>query len=549
MTTMKRHLIYLSLLLAGALTGTACHDNEPEMAPQPDLTPETPADPTPDIDIQGCDLWEEYEAAQKNGGESTLLDFSYAGYDFGERGVPSVDSYVVFNVQQYGAIPNDGLSDRLAVQAAIDAAAASGQKAVVYFPKGRYDLRPQDSPNTKITVDADNIVLKGDGCGEGGTEIYMEYPNDVLDASLWNTPELITFTRSVKQSDEQLLLATVAADSPRGSHTVTVASTSGLHMGQRILLRLYNNDPELVADEVKPYDVHTEWSELPQQGVQVTEYHQIQRIEGNTVTFKEPVMHKIEARWGWTLHEHQHHVGCGVEDIAFRGNWQDSFIHHKDAVTDSGFRLLTLHRQINGWVRRCRFIDVSEAVSVMLSANVSVYDCTIEGHQGHSAIRSQASSHVFLGKLTDEPAQYHSIGVSKTAIGNVLWRNKTAANSCFESHSSQPRATLIDACEGGFLPNHAGGDAAAGPNHLADLTLWNYRETGSAGGTFDLWVRNNRFLMPILAGYQGSTLFLPEQVTADESHGTAVEPASLYEAQLLLRLGSLPQWLQELKGE
>ena len=48
---------------------------------------------------------------------------------------------------------------------------------------------------------------------------------------------------------------------------------------------------------------------------------------------------------------------------------------------------------------------------------------------------------------------------------------------------------------------------------------------------------------------QGSTLFLPEQVTADESHGTAVEPASLYEAQLLLRLGSLPQWLQELKGE
>lgn len=247
----------------------------------------------------------------------------------------------------------------------------------------------------------------------------------------------------------------------------------------------------------------------------------------------------MDARWGWTLHEHQHRVGCGVEDIAFRGNFQEEFIHHKDALHDSGYRMLTFHRQVNGWLRRCRFTDVSEGASVMLSANISVYNCVLDGHQGHSALRAQASSHIFLGKIDDLSSQYHSVGVSKTAMGNVLWRNQIGNNSCFESHSSQPRATLIDACQGGFLPNHAGGDAALGPNHLADLVLWNYRETGTGGGEFDLWVRNNRFLMPVIAGFQGSTTFRPEQVTADESHGSAVEPESPYEAKVSTTMASV----------
>ena len=73
----------------------------------------------------------------------------------------------------------------------------------------------------------------------------------------------------------------------------------------------------------------------------------------------------------------------------------------------------------------------------MLSANISVYNCTINGNQGHSALRAQASSHIFLGKINDRPAQYHSVGVSKTAIGNVLWRN---TDRCLSRRvPSQPR--------------------------------------------------------------------------------------------------------------
>lgn len=545
---MKLKPIYIILLLLCGTVVAACHDDSAPAGGNPEPGPDEKPDVKPKP-VDGCDLWKEFATARESGTESTLPDFSYAGYEFGERSVPDVD-YPVYNVLDYGAIPNDGLSDRDAFIKAIEAAEKAGGKAIIYFPKGRYDLRSEDAPNASITIDANNIVLRGDGAGAAGTELFMEYPNLPLDETLWNTPELITFLYKASKSDDALLLTAVTGNAARGSHTVEVASSGNLHAGQRVLLKLAaNNDPELVAQEVAPYEVSAEWTELPGQGVQVAEYHQVLRVEGRKVTFKEPIMHKVDARWGWTLHEHQHRVGCGVEDIAFIGNFDESFEHHKNAEHDSGYRMLTFRRQVNGWIRRCRFTDVSEGASIMLSANVSVYSCTIDGHQGHSALRAQASSQVFLGKINDLPAQYHSVGVSKTASGNVLWRNTTAANSCFESHSSQPRATLIDACRGGFLPDHAGGDAALGPNHLADLVLWNYRETGSGGGVFDLWVRNNRFLMPIIAGFQGSTTFRPEQVTADESHGTAVEPESLYEAQLALRLGALPQWLQALKAE
>lgn len=490
-------------------------------------------------------LWTEFVECLKTGKESTLLDFSYAGYEFGEKSIPDVN-YQIYNVcsPQYGAIPNDGKSDREAFEKAIADAVKNG-KGIIYFPKGRYDLRPADAPNQPIIIDGDNIILKGDGSGEGGTELFMEYPNQPLDNTLWNTPELISF-RFTRSSDKQL--TEITGDAVRGSHSVTVNSTSGLFIGKRVFLKLVNNDPELIAEELSPYDAESDWTELLNSGVQVTEYHQILRIEGKKITFKEPIMHKVSAKWGWTLHEHSCHTGVGVEDIAFVGNFQDTFVHHGSAFQDSGFRLLTLMRQVNGWVRRCRFTDVSEALSVMLSANVSVFSCTITGHQGHSAIRSQASSHIFLGKIDDKSGQFHSVGVSKTSVGAVSWRNKTTSGSCFESHASQPRATLIDACEGGFIANHAGGDIASSPNHLNDLVLWNYHATNTTGSEFNLWTKNNRFLKPVIVGFHGAeTTFLPEQVTANESHGTTVYPESLYEAQLTKRLGTLPDWLSQLK--
>jgi hypothetical protein len=541
-----KNIRFAIILLIFVGVFTACRDKAPVVV-EPDSDEQSPA--VPDTDSEGpakyetSKLWTEFLSAKQAGTGSTLLDFSYAGYKHGEKSVPDV-KYKIFKVEDYGAIPNDGKSDRQALINAINAAKENGN-GIILFPAGRFDLRPKDAPNESIVIDADNIVLRGAGCEEGGTEIFMEYPNQSVDGSLWNTPELISF-RYVQSSDA--LLADITDNASRGDFSVKVSSTGGMVAGQRVFLKLKNNDAELIAQELSPYEADAAWTELNNNGVQIIEYHEIVKISGKTVTFKEPIMHSIDSRWGWTLHNHSCHTGTGVEDIAFVGNFHEAFSHHLNALHDSGYRLLTIWRQVDSWVRHCRFTDVSEALSVIQSANVSVLNCRITGNGGHSAIRSQASTGVFIGKVADEAGQFHSMGVSKTAIGTVLWRNTWTATTCFESHASQPRATLFDACRGGFMAAHSGGDEAAAPNHLRDLVLWNFDETDSGEQNFNLWQRNTRWVMPVIVGHHGSTTtFISTQVTIDEGNGTVMQPLSLYEAQLENRLGVIPQWINDLK--
>ena len=208
------------------------------------------------------ELWYEFLAYRQNGSESRLADFSYAGYRFGEKDIPDVN-YPVFDITDYGAIPDDGLSDRDALQAAILAAQKNG-RGIVYCPAGRFDLRPEDAPNKSIIISGNNIVLRGAGSGEGGTELFMEYPNQPeTENALWSCPPLIN-VRYVFDNDQKLStdgnfsdrkLADITADAARGTHTVEVSNTSGLYIGKRVFLNLKNNDSELIAAELAPYEV------------------------------------------------------------------------------------------------------------------------------------------------------------------------------------------------------------------------------------------------------------------------------------------------------
>ncbi len=218
---------------------------------------------------------------------------------------------------------------------------------------------------------------------------------------------------------------------------------------------------------------------------------------------------------------------------------------------------------------------VSEAASIISSANFSAYKINITKNRGHSAIRSQGSSRVFIGAVrdcTDGPladqyptfqanaGQYHACGVSKPSMGAVIWRVTWGDDACFESHATQPRATLIDNCTGGFVQSKQGGDANQVPNHLNDLTIWNMCATKTAvngGGTLpgngelDWWRMGWKYwkiLPPVVVGFHGASVkFVKEQVKLDESNGIPVEPQSLYEAQLKHRLGTVPAWLNALK--
>lgn len=535
-------------------------------------------------DASACQEWKEFKGHDAN---NVLLDFSYAGYNHGESAPAAAEGlgYTTYNICDYGAIASDGVSDREAFLAllrdifgapsvsdrSITFPAKEHARAIVYFPEGDFILHtsadnqasseaPEGAFTKPIIIRAGDFILKG--AGRGKTRLVMQ--DDALPTSnaMYSSPEMIQIKHNSGLSSTGIHPVAPAA---KGEFTVEVSSTATLSAGDWMCLSTVNKDPDYVAAEVAPYTVTSSWA-IAQEGVTVYDYHQIKSISGRKVTFYEPLMHAVEASSAWELLKYPHYENVGVEDLTFKGNAKADFHHHGGWKDDGAFKPLSMVRVVNSWVRRVDFDSVSEAFTVNSSANLSIYDIEIKGHRGHAALRSASSSRVFIGATydhTDGPSvegsvptigagQYHAVGVSKPALGTVLWRNSWGSDSCFESHATQPRATLIDCCKGGWMRSRQGGDDSQMPNHLADLTIWNFRSTTPYKSAFVWWDHASlwwKFLPPVIVGFHGESCnFVQDQVTRDSSHGTEVLPESLYESQLKLRLGYVPSWLTELKA-
>ena len=554
--------------------------------------------------------WEEFV----NGDEdNVLLDFSYAGYDHGESAPPEVtisnasgtytasNGYKVYNIESYGADGTDDQTDREAFIAMLTDALGEPtinkdqmtfphsnqpRNIVFYFPEGNFILHTAaDDVNgisQSVIIRGSNIILKG--AGRDKTTLTMADPNQPSQGPsvMYSSPDMIQLKHNTG-IQYTTVLTTVTSDAHKGSFSVETGG-GNLTAGDWVCLFMQNDSKEAVDEELYPYTAKSSWaiSQISNAdrgvgGVVVKDIHRIKSVSGNTVTFHEPIMHEIDADWGWKIVGYQHYENVGVEDIAFKGNAKEDFDHHFSWEDDGAFKPISMTRVVNSWMRRVDFVSVSEASSIIESANVSVYDCTISGQRGHSAIRSQASSRVFIGAVLDKAhgksmdvlghdvtgsdpdeitGQYHAVGVSKESMGAVLWRNTWGSDGCFESHATQPRATLLDCCEGSFRRWRQGGDDVQMPNHLDDLIIWNFNNTTPFtelpkwiwwDDSSDWW----KILPPVVIGFHGEQVDFETastQIKRLESNGTPVQPESLYEAQLEDRLGAVPAWLRDLKA-
>lgn len=508
---------------------------------------------------------------------NVLLDFSYAGYKRGEEAPADVTKlgYRIYNVAlpKYGAVPNDGKSDREAFLKVLEDIFGTPSidanncisfphkpeaNAVIYFPEGEYILHTDEDDNDKgsqsILIRGGHFTIKGDGRGK--TKLIMNAPMLPTDPKiLYSSPDMIQLKHN-SGFRSFAIPAIVTEDSPKGSFKVTVSSTASLSRGDWVCLHVKSNSSKFIAKEMEPYTAPIHW-EIAKSGVEVIDYHQIKEIRGNEVIFHEPLHHAVEAQMEWEIKEYPHYENVGVEDLTFVGNAKDNFIHHGSWEDDGAYKPISLNRVTDSWIRRVGFESVSEACSIINSANVSAYDIEMTGRRGHAAVRSQASSRVLIAatidKTSDGTGNWHGVGVSRQSIGTVLWRNTWGDDSCFESHSTQPRATLIDCCIGGWHRRHQGGDSHLAPNHLADLTIWNFNATKVSESNFVWWGSESepwwKFLPPIIVGFQSSesVTFNPDQTKVISSHNMKPDPESLYETQLKHRLGYIPGWLNELK--
>lgn len=125
-----------------------------------------------------CNIWNNFINYTNENKQPILLDFSYAGYHNGEKNFPK-PQYKIFNICDFGAIPNDQESDKEAILKAIEAAEENGS-GIIFFPKGRYILNNDRNNTGPIYIRKSNIIFRGEGAGANGSEIFMKHYNEAI---------------------------------------------------------------------------------------------------------------------------------------------------------------------------------------------------------------------------------------------------------------------------------------------------------------------------------------------------------------------------------
>ncbi|TYA74670.1 DUF4955 domain-containing protein [Seonamhaeicola marinus] len=518
-------------------------------------------------------VWKTFKKDSKRGVKSVLVDYSRAGYAFGEKEIPDVAqlNYPYFNIIDFGAIPNDTIADDEAIHAAIRAA-EEAKRGVVFLPKGRYVVC-KGVRYKGFEVNHSNIVIKGEGAGPGGTEIFMQdYMRHDKAVFKWIGPHMFTFRPEGLDYDAfcstntasrpYKITSPITKFSSEGSYEIEVKDASQfVGLTHIVLVMPYNK--ECVKDFLGDVPTRPQWERINNKGITANEIHKIKAIKGNTIVFEHPLLTDVKPKFGWYVAPHEVISECGFEDIHLIGNFQEKFVHHKNKIHDSGWKGVNMAHVSNGWIRRCVFTNVNYAARVTGSISSSVVMNIIDGKQGHGSVEMTFGTRNFTGLWLDKTdyGQWHGIDASHMAAGNVAWRIFAPQGRGFDLHSGYTRATLYD-CYEGYNMTGNGGNYKVEPHHMKGFTLWNFKQTGPAVKGYDYWSMkpkkenvNSKYwgfavAKPVVVGFHGSeTTFVASSIGYKESLGKKVVPESLYEAQLEYRLGKRPLWLDNILKE
>ena len=504
-------------------------------------------------------------------------DFSFAGRDSRAAEPPLVDrtTHGYFDVTDFGAVPNDRRSDRVAVEAAIAAAEAHPGPSVVWFPPGRFVLRGQEEVGAApIRVRRDEIVLKGAGRFSGETELFIA-SESVDQPALLFWPEL---DPNVSWRGAATLTALTEAPA-RGTREVRVADTSGIQAGDIVRLSAalpdsFNEfraffgplDEEELIEEYfnQSAGIGADWR------CDFLSTLEVESVGEDYVRFKDPLyadypftsptfalgprLVQIFAEGDALLTQ------SGVEDLAFVSNFRDNFKHFFNRAAD-GYNFLEMRDVRECWVRRVRMRSGTRGITFSNNGRSNVvYDVLFEGNSGHYSIT--AAGNIYGNQasfLCESTPVHHGFGATSSAFGTVYHRCNQFGGP--EGHGGYPQATLYDCNEGDLSLVRIGG---APPHQSKGTVFWNwnqsllvpsnaglhvggrYRARTLNGAQIDFWP--HLIMRPFVIGLTGVPLDILD-TDADlqplRRLDGPVLPESLFESQLRVRLGAVPEWLHK----
>jgi len=494
-------------------------------------------------------LFSDYAA---NPASSWLYDFSYAGYKSSDQPIPDVP--VVVNVTDFGAVANDGLDDAAAFQNAINYVSAQGGGAV-NIPSGIFNFNT--SANDSYLLMKDKVVLRGAGQQQGGTVLFLNNYINAPNGQGLISSEVTTFTNT------NMLLT---ADAPKGSHILSIASTSSLNAGDAIKIRMLNPNVDGVRQDdlsrflTYPLEPQIEWTNYTKFAPFECFFEVESVINSTSIKIKQPLMYDMLRSWTASLARMNFLTQIGIENLRLESNFQGGYKHHLNWEVDYGWCGVFLKRAKDSWIRNVTIKNMVWDIQITESMNVTVDNVIIEGHDGHHGIKTQQSSYCLVKNCYFDTYRTHVVGCSGSNHASVFThigvKNQDGRidfhGGGFSSHNLVENINNSNVNSGGAFQNmpHAGqynvfwniisNVVAANKKPGLDFFdgYWNYasQENGNNHECYKLYPKS------VAAG-----VYHPdEQVTIDKNAGDrsnewiqveglnteGINPASLYNYQL-----------------
>ena len=412
-------------------------------------------------------LWGKRGEAFKPTGR--LMDWSYAGYQHGEKAIPSTKPTLLLT--SFGAIADDGKDDTAAFEKALAAVATKG--GTIGIPKGTFILQK----NLRLPS---RVVLQGAGVRDTIISIPKSltqlYGNTGLDSGGHSS---YAFGRGffeiigANPLQSQYGLTTITSEAKRAERKIEVADTTKLKVGQWMLMVQREDSKRTLANHLYG-DVMK--GGTGSTGVRWEFPNRVTSIKGKVVTFERPFTIDIKSKWKPQLYSlASMHTEVGIEHltIAFpRSRYPGHF-------QEKGYNAIDTKRAYNCWVYQVRIENADTAIQLGSSYNVTVDGVTIVSNRtssmaGHQGLKSAHGADNLFVRFDIQGRFHHDLTVDWYTLGNVFTKGK-GRNLRMDHHRSGPHHNLwteLDLGQG-TAPFISGGATSRGPHTGAYTTFWN----------------------------------------------------------------------------
>lgn len=416
----------------------------------------------------------EIVTAAAKGGDAFLPDFSYAGYGFGITPLPDAAGAVI-DPADHGAFPNDGKDDSAGLKAALAVARDVRGPVVIRLQPGRYRL------TEVLDLDRSGLVIQGAGRGEGGTEIHMPRPLEMVETGtrldelrqylvkynkrqrdaddnvdvlfseyswtggfLWVGRPGARAVPYLEESDERPAAHATVRAGQREGLTITTDGNPRLRPGQWVDIQWYSDSPEsgIIQSIYGDTDLdigshHWTFKDRPL----VRHRTQVTAVDGQTVRLASPLPHPIDAQTPATLSLWAPLTDVGIEDLRFTFPEAPSFGHHQER----GYNAIYFTGAANGWVRNVTVENQDAGILTDDSAHLTLTNLEFRGDRmAHYAVHLGSVGNVLVKSIDVASPIVHSLTFNTKSVRSVYSDATVRRQPVIDQHAGANHQNLYD---------------------------------------------------------------------------------------------------------